>query len=103
MSNYNKEMAAKMIASAPITLAIAKQLASDFSLPQSSVIAKAVQMKLYKPEAKKFAVKVVRADLVQDIEERCRLPHGNLNGLKSASGDSLKALLAAILVLEEVS
>ena len=103
MSNYTKEMAAKMIASAPITLAIAKQLASDFSLPQSSVIAKAVQMKLYKPEAKKFAVKVVRADLVQDIEERCRLPHGNLNGLKSASGDSLKALLAAILVLEEVS
>ena len=56
MSNYNKEMAAKMI-----------------------------------------------ADLVQDIEERCRLPHGNLNGLKNASGDSLKALLAAILVLEEVS
>ena len=103
MSNYTKEMAAKMMASAPITLAIAKQLASDFSLPQSSVIAKAVQMKLYKPEAKKFAVKVVRADLVQDIEERCRLPHGNLNGLKSASGDSLKALLAAILVLEEVS
>jgi hypothetical protein len=45
----------------------------------------------------------VRADLVQDIEERCRLPHGNLNGLKNASGDSLKALLAAILVLEEVS
>ena len=72
MSNYSKEMAAKMIASAPITLAIAKQLASDFSLPQSSVIAKAVQMKLYKPETKKFVVKVVRADLVQDIEERCR-------------------------------
>jgi len=103
MSNYTKEMAAKMMASAPITLAIAKQLASDFSLPQSSIIAKAVQMKLYKPEAKKFAVKVVRADLVQDIEERCRLPHGNLNGLKNASGDSLKALLAAILTLEELS
>ena len=103
MSNYTKEMAAKMMDSAPITLAKAKQLASDFSLPQSSVIAKAVQMKLYKPEPKMFSVKVVRADLVQDIEERCRLPHGELSGLKNASGASLTALLAAILTLEEVS
>ena len=96
-------MVAQMVDSAPITLAKAKQLAADFSLPQSSVIAKAVQMKLYKPEPKMFSVKVVRADLVQDIEERCRLPHGDLSGLKNASGDSLKALLAAILTLEEVS
>jgi len=103
MSNYTTKMVAQMVDSAPITLAKAKQLAADFSLPQSSVIAKAVQMKLYKPEPKMFSVKVVRADLVQDIEERCRLPHGDLSGLKNASGASLKALLAAILTLEEVS
>ena len=103
MSNYTTKMVAQMVDSAPITLAKAKQLAADFSLPQSSVIAKAVQMKLYKPEPKMFSVKVVRADLVQDIEERCRLPHGDLSGLKNASGASLTALLAAILTLEEVS
>jgi len=31
------------------------------------------------------------------------LPHGDLSGLKNASGASLTALLAAILTLEEVS
>ena len=104
MSNYTKEMAAKMIASAPITLAVAKQLAADFSLPQSSIIAKAVTLKLYVPEAKVIkakAAKVTKADLIQDIEERMRLPHGALGTLSKVA--DLKQLLTSTLSLEELS
>ena len=104
MSNYTKEMAAKMIASAPITLAVAKQLAADFSLPQSSIIAKAVTLKLYVPEAKVIkhkAAKVTKADIIQDIEERMRLPHGALGTLSKVA--DLKQLLTSTLSLEELS
>ena len=73
-------MAAQMIASAPITLAKAKQLASDFSLPQSSVIAKAVQMKLYKPEPKMFSVKVVRADWFKILRSAADCHTANCRG-----------------------
>jgi len=103
MSNYTTERVSQLTANAPITLEKAKAFAIEFGLPQSSIVAKCVQMKIYKTAPKMVVAKVSRADLVEDIEERLRLPHGELTGLKNASGAALKTLLSSILVLEETS
>jgi Zn-dependent peptidase ImmA (M78 family) len=105
MSNFTPAQTATMLENAPIDLEIAKQLAADFGMSHRAIISKAVMLKLYKAKAKAApaAAKLTKAELIEDIEERMRLPHGELEGLKNATMLALKKLLASTLTIGEVS
>ena len=101
---YTKNQTAKLLAAAPITRDVAETFASEFGVSVRSVISKAVMLKIYqKADTRALSAKPTRADLIQDIEERLRLPHGELNGLRNASASGLSLLLTSILELEELS
>ena len=92
MSNYTPAMIAKLQAAAPLDLAKAKALASDFgNVSHRSVISKAKHLGLdYVVTAKAKAVKgITKAELTNAIRQAVALPN--------RKGDLSKAELDVIL------
>ena len=99
MSNYTPAMIAKIQEAAPLDLAKAKALASDFgNVSHRSVISKAKHLGLdYVPATK--AAKTLRAskaDIVSAIAKGLDMPVDDLDGLALAKGSALNNLLANI-------
>ena len=99
MSNYTPAMIAKLQGAAPLDLAKAKALASDFgNVSHRSVISKAKHLGLdYVPATK--AAKTLRAskaDVVSAIAKGLDMPVDDLDGLALAKGSALNNLLANI-------
>ena len=99
MSNYTPAMIAKLQAAAPLDLAKAKALASDFgNVSHRSVISKAKHLGLdYVVTAK--AAKTIRsskADTVAAIAKAGDMPVDDLDGLALAKGSALNNLLMNI-------
>ena len=99
MSNYTPAMIAKIQEAAPLDLAKAKALASDFgNVSHRSVISKAKHLGLdYVPATK--AAKTLRAskaDVVSAIAKGLDMPVDDLDGLALAKGSALNNLLANI-------
>jgi hypothetical protein len=103
MSNFTPAQTATMQKRAPINLEIAKELAGTFGVSHRAVISKAVMLKIYSAQPKRAASisKPTKADIIQDIEERMRLPHGALGSLNKVA--DLRLLLTSTLSLEELS
>ena len=96
MSNYTPAMIAKLQAAAPLNLAKAKALASDFgNVSYRSVISKAKHLGLGYDVAPK-AVKVSRSDLVAAIAKAVDCPVDDLDGLANAKTSALSNLLMNI-------
>ena len=92
MSNYTPAMIAKLQAAAPLNLAKAKALASDFgNVSYRSVISKAKHLgvEYVKAAPKAKAVGVTKADLTDAIRKAVALP--------DREGDLTKAELSVIL------
>ena len=95
MSNYTPAMIAKLQAAAPLDLAKAKALASDFgNVSHRSVISKAKHLGLdYVVTAK--AAKTIRsskADTVAAIAKAVAMPVADLDGLALGKGSALNNL-----------
>ena len=95
MSNYTPAMIAKLQGAAPLNLAKAKALASDFGLSHRSVIAKAKHLKIRYDVAPK-AVRISRPDLVAAIAKAVDCPVDDLDGLANAKTSALNNLLMNI-------
>ena len=95
MSNYTPAMIAKLQAAAPLNLAKAKALASDFGLSHRSVISKAKHLGLDYIVAPKAAKKIrsSKADTVDAIAKAIAVDPADLDGLALAKGSALDALL----------
>ena len=92
MSNYTPAMIAKLQGAAPLNLAKAKALASDFGLSHRSVISKAKHLGLgydVAPATKK--IRSSKADMVTAIRKAASLP--------DRQGDLTKDDLTVILSL----
>ena len=99
MSNYTPAMIAKLQAAAPLDLAKAKALASDFgNVSHRSVISKAKHLGLDYVPATKAAKKIraSKADTVAAIAKGLDMPVDDLDGLALAKGSALDNLLANI-------
>ena len=98
MSNYTPAMIAKLQAAAPLNLAKAKALASDFgNVSYRSVISKAKHLGLgydVTPAAKK--IRSSKADTVAAIAKGLNMPVDDLDGLALAKGSALDNLLMNI-------
>ena len=98
MSNYTPAMIAKLQGAAPLNLAKAKALASDFgNVSHRSVIAKAKHLGLgydVAPAAKK--IRSSKADTVAAIAKAVDMPVKDLDGLIKAKGSALDNLLMNI-------
>ena len=96
MSNYTPAMIAKLQGAAPLNLAKAKALASDFgNVSHRSVISKAKHLGLDYVVAPK-AIKVSRSDLVAAIAKGLDMPVDDLDGLANAKTSALNNLLMNI-------
>ena len=96
MSNYTPAMIAKLQAAAPLNLAKAKALASDFgNVSYRSVISKAKHLGLGYDVAPKDAKKIraSKADTVNAIAKAIAVDPADLDGLALAKGSALDALL----------
>ena len=96
MSNYTPAMIAKLQAAAPLNLAKAKALASDFgNVSYRSVISKAKHLGLGYDVAPKAAKKIraSKADTVNAIAKAIAVDPADLDGLALAKGSALDALL----------
>ena len=94
MSNYTPEMVARIRAAAPLNLAKAKELASDFgSVSHRSVISKAAQSLgveyVKAAPAARASRGPTKADVLAEIRRALALP--------TREGDFTKAELSAIL------
>ena len=99
MSNYTPAMIAKLQAAAPLNLAKAKALASDFgNVSYRSVISKAKHLGLGYDVAPKDAKKIraSEADTVAAIAKAVDMPVDDLDGLALAKGSALDNLLMNI-------
>ena len=99
MSNYTPAMIAKLQAAAPLDLAKAKALASDFgNVSHRSVISKAKHLGLDYTPATKAAKKIrsSKADTVAAIAKAVDCPVDDLDGLALAKGSALDNLLMNI-------
>ena len=97
MSNYTPAMIAKLQAAAPLDLAKAKALASDFgNVSHRSVISKAKHLGLDYVVTAKAAKKIrsSKADTVAAIAKAVALNPDDLDGLALAKGSALDTLLA---------
>ena len=97
MSNYTPAMIAQLQAAAPLDLAKAKALASDFgNVSHRSVISKAKHLGLDYVVAPKAAKKIrsSKADTVAAIAKAVALNPDDLDGLALAKGSALDTLLA---------
>ena len=96
MSNYTPAMIAKLQGAAPLNLAKAKALASDFgNVSHRSVISKAKHLGLDYVAAPK-SIKVSRSDLVAAIAKGLDMPVDDLDGLANAKTSALNNLLMNI-------
>ena len=96
MSNYTPAMIAKLQAAAPLDLAKAKALASDFgNVSHRSVISKAKHLGLDYVVAPKAAkqIRSSKADTVAAIAKAVNLSADDLDGLALAKGSALDTLL----------
>ena len=96
MSNYTPAMIAKLQAAAPLNLAKAKALASDFgNVSHRSVISKAKHLGLdYVVTAKATkAIRSSKADTVDAIAKAISVDPADLDGLALAKGSALDNLL----------
>ena len=99
MSNYTPAMIAKLQAAAPLDLAKAKALASDFgNVSHRSVISKAKHLGLDYIATPKAAKKIraSKADTVAAIAKGLDMPVDDLDGLALAKGSALNNLLMNI-------
>ena len=99
MSNYTPAMIAKLQAAAPLNLAKAKALASDFgNVSYRSVISKAKHLGLGYDVTPKAAKKIraSKADTVAAIAKAVDMPVDDLDGLALAKGSALDNLLMNI-------
>ena len=99
MSNYTPAMIAKLQAAAPLDLAKAKALASDFgNVSYRSVISKAKHLGLGYDATPKAAKKIrsSKADTVAAIAKAVDMPVDDLDGLALAKGSALNNLLMNI-------
>ena len=99
MSNYTPAMIAKLQDAAPLDLAKAKALASDFgNVSHRSVISKAKHLGLDYVVANKAAKKIraTRADTVAAIAKAVDMPVDDLDGLADAKASALNNLLMNI-------
>ena len=99
MSNYTPAMIAKLQGAAPLNLAKAKALASDFgNVSYRSVISKAKHLGLGYDVAPKAAKKIraSKADTVAAIAKAVDMPVVDLDGLALAKGSALNNLLMNI-------
>ncbi len=99
MSNYTPAMIAKLQAAAPLDLAKAKALASDFgNVSHRSVISKAKHLGLDYVVTAKAAKKIrsSKADTVAAIAKAIDLSADDLDGLALAKGSALDTLLAPL-------
>ena len=96
MSNYTPAMIAKVQAAAPLDLAKAKALASDFgNVSHRSVISKAKHLGLDYVVTAKAAKKIrsSKADTVDAIAKAISVDPADLDGLGLAKGSALDNLL----------
>ena len=96
MSNYTPAMIAKLQAAAPLDLAKAKALASDFgNVSHRSVISKAKHLGLDYVVTAKAAKKIrsSKADTVDAIAKAISVDPADLDGLALAKGSALDNLL----------
>ena len=99
MSNYTPAMIAKLQAAAPLNLAKAKALASDFgNVSHRSVISKAKHLGLDYIATTKAAKKIrsSKADTVAAIAKAVDCSVDDLDGLALAKGSALNNLLMNI-------
>ena len=97
MSNYTPAMIAKLQGAAPLNLAKAKALASDFGLSHRSVISKAKHLGLaYTPATKTAKVRASKADTVDAIAKAISVDPADLDGLALAKASALNNLLMNI-------
>ena len=98
MSNYTPAMIAKLQGAAPLNLAKAKALASDFGLSHRSVISKAKHLGLGYDVAPKAAKKIrsSKADTVDAIAKAISVDPSDLDGLALAKASALNNLLMNI-------
>ena len=98
MSNYTPAMIAKLQGAAPLNLAKAKALASDFGLSHRSVISKAKHLGLGYDVAPKAAKKIrsSKADTVDAIAKAISVNPSDLDGLALAKASALNNLLMNI-------
>ena len=97
MSNYTPAMIAKLQGAAPLNLAKAKALASDFGLSHRSVISKAKHLGLgydVAPATKK--IRSSKADTVNAIAKAISVDPSDLDGLALAKASALNNLLMNI-------
>ena len=99
MSTYTPEMIAKLQGAAPLNLANANAVASDFgNVSYRSVIATAKHLGLGYDVAPKAAKKIrsSKADTVAAIAKAVDMPVDDLDGLALAKGSALNNLLMNI-------
>ena len=99
MSNYTPAMIAKLQGAAPLNLAKAKALASDFgNVSHRSVISKAKHLGLGYDVAPKAAKKIrsSKSDTVDAIAKAISVDPSDLDGLALAKASALNNLLMNI-------
>ena len=94
MSNYTPEMVARINAAAPLNLAIARELATDFGLSPRSVISKAKSLGVEYVKAAPVK-RAAKADTPTKAEYLAAIRKGL--ALADREGDLTKAELSAVL------
>ena len=96
LPNYTEAQVKALRDASPVTLAVAKQFATDWNKSVKSIVAKSVSMGAYKPivRAERKGAKPTKADLVAAIAKATDAE--SLAGLEKAPAVALSNLLAAI-------
>ena len=96
LPNYTEAQVKALRDASPVTLAVAKQFATDWNKSVKSIVAKSVSMGAYKAaeRAERKGAKLTKADLVAAIAKATDAE--SLAGLEKAPAVALSNLLAAI-------
>ena len=96
LPNYTEAQVKALRDASPVTLAVAKQFATDWNKSVKSIVAKSVSMGAYKAaeRAERKGAKPTKADLVAAIAKATDAE--SLAGLEKAPAVALSNLLAAI-------
>ena len=97
LPNYTEAQVKALRDASPVTLAVAKQFATDWNKSVKSIVSKSVSMGAYKAaeRAERKGAKPTKADLVSEIK-RALATDDSLEGLELAKAQALINLLKAI-------
>ena len=96
LPNYTEAQVKALRDASPVTLAVAKQFATDWNKSVKSIVAKSVSMGAYKAaeRAERKGAKPTKSDLVAAIAKATQAD--SLAGLEKAPAVALSNLLSAI-------